>query len=164
MKNYILIANNVNNLATTTTGKIIGIPLLTIGIIIVLIGLYNLIKVWEFQESFFKKLSILFFSLFIMLIGTVFGGLGTLKISVNKNFKSKKVIDYMEKEGVSNIDPEKLIVNVEKVKKFNGIIPITFRHCSRSCYYDYNAYYNELLNNYYNNIKQEEILYQQLEK
>ena len=164
MKNYILIANNVNNLATTTTGKIIGIPLLTIGIIIVLIGLYNLITIWEFQESFLKKLSILFFSLVIMLIGSVFGGLGTLKISVNKNFKSKKVIDYMEKEGVSNIDPEKLIVNVEKVKNFNGIIPITFRHCSRSCYYDYNAYYNELLNNYYNNIKQEEILYQQKEK
>lgn len=164
MKNYILIANNVNILATTTNGKIVGILLLIIGFIIVLNGYYNLIKAWEFQESFFKKLSILFFSLFIMLIGTVFGGLGTLELVLNKNFKSKKVIEYMKKEGLSNIDPEKLIINVEKVKKFKGIIPITFRHCSRSCYYDYNAYYNELLNNYYNNIKQEEILYQQLEK
>lgn len=164
MKNYILIANNIEELATTTIGKIIGIPFIVIGVAIIVISIFYLKKCLDPDEKFKKRIMILFLLFLVVIIGFLFGAFGNMQMANRKNYKSKKVVEYMKKEGIENIDPEKLVLNVRKIKQFQGVIPIKFQHCSRSCYYDDNAYYNELLNNYYNDIHAEELLYNQLEK
>lgn len=85
---------------------------------------------------------------------------------IDRNFYNKKVMEYMKKEGLENVDPVKLLTNIKKIENFNGVIPVKFKKTTRyGSHYDKNSYYNCLLNDYYNGTtNQKEELFKSLEK
>lgn len=155
MKDYLVIGNTINLLSIKTEYHILSL------IFFIICGLIFLFSIpvgieasmeYTWSDKFKKSKS--FFLIFI--VGGLFLFSGIYVREIDRNYYNKKVMEYMKKEGLENIDPVKLLTNIQKVENFNGVIPVKFNK---------NSYYNYLLNDYYNGItNQKEELFKSLEK
>lgn len=165
MKDYLVIGNTINLLSIKTEYHILSIILFIICGLIFLFSIQVGIEAsMEYTWSDKFKKSIPFFLIFI--VGGLFLFSGLYVREIDRNYYNKKVMEYMKKEGLENVDPVKLLTNIQKVENFNGVIPVKFKKTTRyGSYYDKNSYYNYLLNDYYNGTtNQKEELFKSLEK
>ena len=153
MINYIEIAREIENLAVDKGVFLFCVLIGIIGVLIFFFGFQFFLI--DLDDDLLDKIKSLFLGIvFFFISGIVFGFCW---------FK-KEVIEYMKKSGIKETDPEKFIRNVNKVKKFDGVIPEKFIHYGRyGRSTDYDAYHNALLNDYYNNVDNREKLFESLE-
>lgn len=162
MINYIEIAGEIESLAVDKGVFFFCILIGAIGILILLYGLHFFCI--DLNDDLIDKIKSLFLGTVILFISGLVFGFCLFKIETSKNYHKKEVVEYMKKKGIKEIDPEKFIRNVNKVKKFDGVIPEKFYHYTRyGRIVDRDSYYNALLNDYYNNVDNKEKLFESLE-
>ena len=162
MINYIEIAGEMEFLAINKGALFICTLIGAIGILILLYGFHFFLI--DLDEDLIDKIKSLFLGTVILFISGLVLSFCLFKIENSKNYHKKEVVEYMKKKGIKETDPEKFIRNVNKVKKFDGVIPEKFSHYTRyGRIVDRDSYYNALLNDYYNNVDNKEKLFESLE-
>lgn len=162
MINYIEIAREIENLAVDKGVFFFCILIGIIGVLIFFFGFHFFLI--DLDDDLLDKIKSLFLGIVFFFISGIVFGFCWFKIETSKNYHKKEVIEYMKKSGIKETDPEKFIRNVNKVKKFDGVIPEKFIHYGRyGQTVDRDSYYNALLNDYYNNVDNREQLFESLE-
>ena len=170
MKDYLTIAEKIEDLSLKTSDKIIGMPLIIIGGILLIVFVYFGISSIN-EIGFWDKTKRISFSLIFLVIGGILVGFGVKKIYSHQDYSNPKVQEFLRKEDLENLNLEKFFNNISKVKQFGkNKIPDKYVKCRKitrygeSCNKEYESYYNDLLNNYYNNQEIPKELFNQLEK
>lgn len=144
MINYIEIAAEIESLAIDKGVFFFCILIGAIGILILLYGLHFFCI--DLNDDLIDKIKSLFLGTVILFISGLVFGFCLFKIETSKNYHKKEVVEYMKKKGIKETDPEKFIRNVNKVKKFDGVIPEKFSHYTKyGRIVDRDSYYNALL-------------------
>lgn len=164
MRDYLSIANKIEILSLKNSDWITGMPLIIIGgifvIVFVILGVSSTTEI-----DFRNKLKRITFSLIFLVLGGILELLGGLKLYSHQDYNNPKINEFLKKEGLENLNIEKFLSNVKKVKKYDEPIPDKFKHCSRyGCTYDTEGYQNAILNDFYNDNNKKEELFKQLEK
>ena len=170
MKDYLTIAEKIEDLSLKTSDKIIGMPLIIVGgILLIVFVCFGVSAINEI--GFWDKTKRIAFSSIFLILGSLLGGFGTIKIYSHQDYNNSKVKEFLRKEGLENLNLKKFFSNISKVKQFGkNKIPDKYVKCrkitryKKSCNSDYESYYNDLLNNYYNNQEIPKELFNQLEK
>lgn len=170
MRDYLTIAEKVEGLSLKTSDKIIGMPLIIIGgILLIVFVCFGISAINEI--GFWDKAKRIAFSLTFLVLGGILGGLGITKIYSHQDYSNQKVQEFLRKERLESLNLKKFFNNISKVKQFGkNKIPDKYVKCrkitryKKSCNSDYESYYNDLLNNYYNNQEIPKELFNQLEK
>ena len=162
MKNYVEIAAKIENLAVDKGVFFFCVLIGIIGVLIFFFGFQFFLI--DLDDDLLDKIKSLFLGAVILFISGLVFSFCLFKIETSKNYHKKEVVEYMKKSGIKETDPEKFIRNVNKVKKFDGVIPEKFIHYGRyGRTVDRDSYYNALLNDYYNNVDNKEKLFESLE-
>lgn len=161
--NYIEIAREIESLAVDKGVLFFCVLIGVIGVLIFFFGFHFFLI--DLDDDLLDKIKSLFLGIVFFFISGLVFGFCLFKIETSKNYHKKEVVEYMKKMGIKETDPEKFIRNVNKVKKFDGVIPEKFIHYGRyGQTVDRDSYYNTLLNDYYNNVDNKEKLFESLEK
>lgn len=161
--NYIEIAREIESLAVDKGVLFFCVLIGVIGVLIFFFGFHFFLI--DLDDDLLDKIKSLFLGIVFFFISGLVFGFCLFKIETSKNYHKKEVVEYMKKMGIKETDPEKFIRNVNKVKKFDGVIPEKFIHYGRyGQTVDRDSYYNALLNDYYNNVDNKEKLFESLEK
>lgn len=170
MRDYLTIAEKIEDLSLKTSDKIIGMPLMIIGGILLIVFVYFGVSAIN-EIGFWDKVKRIAFSLIFLVLGGILGGFGVTKIYSHQNYNNQKVQEFLRKEGLESMNLKKFFNNISKVKQFGkNKIPDKYIKCrqitryKKGCNSDYESYYNDLLNNYYNNQEIPKELFEQLEK
>lgn len=162
MINYVEIAGKIESLAVDKGVFFFCVLVGVIGVLIFLFGFQFFLI--DLDDDWLDKIKSLFLGTVILFISGLVFSFCWFKIETSKNYHKKEIVEYMKKKGIKETDPEKFIRNVNKVKKFDGVIPEKFIHYGRyGRSTDYDAYHNALLNDYYNNVDNREKLFESLE-
>ena len=164
MRDYLTIAEKIEDLSLKTSDEVIGMPLIITGGILLIIFVYFGISAIN-EIGFWDKTKRIAFSSIFLILGSLLGGFGTIKIYSHQDYNNSKVKEFLRKEGLEDLNVEKFLSNVVKVKKYDGVIPVKFKSCTRyGCTYDTRSYQNVILNDFYNGDNKKEELFNQLEK
>lgn len=164
MRDYLSIANKIEILSFKNSDRIIGMPLIIIGgifvIVFVILGVSSITEI-DFRD----KLKRIAFSSIFLILGGILELIGGTKLYSHQDYNNPKVHEFLKEEGLENLNVEKFLSNVQKVKNYDGIIPVQFKSCTRyGCTYDTKGYQNTILNDFYNGNDKKEELFKQLEK
>lgn len=164
MKDYLSIANKIEILSLKNSDWITGMPLIIIGgifvVIFIILGISSITEI-DFRD----KLKHIAFSLIFLVLGGILELLGGIKLYSHQDYNNTEIHEFLKKEGLENLNVKKFLSNIEKVKKYNGIIPVKFKSCTRyGCTYDTEGYQNTILNDFYNGNDKKEELFNMLGK
>lgn len=124
MINYIEIAKEIESLAVDKGVFFFCILIGVIGVLIFFFGFQFFLI--DLDDDLLDKIKSLFLGIVFFFISGIVFGFCWFKIETSKNYHKKEVVEYMKKSGIKETDPEKFIRNVNKVKKFDGVIPEKF--------------------------------------
>lgn len=99
MRDYLTIAEKIEDLSLKTSDEVIGMPLIIAGGIFLIIFVYFGISAIN-EIDFWDKTKRIAFSLTFLVLGGILGGLGITKIYSHQDYSNQKVQEFLRKEGL----------------------------------------------------------------
>ena len=132
MRDYFTIAEKIEDLSLKTSDEVIGMPLIIIGGILLIIFVYFGISAIN-EIGFWDKTKRIAFSSIFLILGSLLGGFGRIKIYSHQDYNNSKVKEFLRKEGLEDLNIEKFLSNVLQTvakiyKKYNFFLTFYLRN------------------------------------